>query len=148
MQKLFIPYKLSLKLRKKGFNEPCFAMYQKNKKLKFVTKEKWFYNFELKPDVETLKFQIEHYPDNVFTYPNGDKTLISSSNFIAPLYQQVVDWFRDKHNVWIDVRTTFIHGTAIYGPYLSGKEIFPLLEEEGSYYEALDKAIEEAIKLI
>lgn len=65
----------------------------------------------------------------------------------APLYQQIIDWLREKHNVVVSVqpRKNLFIGVREY--FIRGEWRFnstPHLP----YYEALNKAIEEAFKLI
>lgn len=66
MEKLFIPYKLAIIAKNKGFDEPCIAQW---------------YNKE--------KLLMEITPLRNSKMPNiTDKDAIC-----APLYQQIVDWF-------------------------------------------------------
>lgn len=61
----------------------------------------------------------------------------------APLYQQIVDWFREKHNIWIYI--------TFGSEYLSVWKIKGNGNKEGyevDYYKAFNKAIEESFKLI
>lgn len=67
----------------------------------------------------------------------------------APLYQQVIDWFRDKHNVIISVeprKNGVFKGNREY--FISGEWRSNYTEDYMDYYGALTKAIEEALKLI
>jgi len=98
MDEEFIGYQAALTLRELGFNEPCFAMFQKNKKLWYCQKNKWITNFYINPDIETLEFHIKEYPNNT-RYINGKYFLISCFNFTAPTITQTLKWFRDKHNL-------------------------------------------------
>ena len=66
----------------------------------------------------------------------------------APLYQQAVDWLRDEKHIWIDVRTDFYYGTALYIATIKGGFEPIELECFGYYYESLEDAIEEALKKI
>ena len=66
----------------------------------------------------------------------------------APLYQQIVDWFRDKHNLHICI--TPPDNIWKYIVYIKP---FGFVDQNGgtgfrTYYEALNKAISEAFKLI
>lgn len=67
----------------------------------------------------------------------------------APLYQQIVDWFREKHNIYIEITltTTYDFKVEIKG---EGMELlyrtWKLTKED--YHEALNKSIEAAFKLI
>lgn len=46
MDKEYVPYDLSEKLKHIGFNEPCSAMWQKNKKIWYCYKTEWLYNYQ------------------------------------------------------------------------------------------------------
>lgn len=135
MTQLFLPYNLALLAKEKGFNEPCFAMWQKNKKLWFAAKNQWLINFVIEPDKDTLEFQKINYPQNVLTI-NGKDLLINSTNFTAPLYQQIIDWFREKDIKIVELPATNPIKWAVIknGEFKGGYEI--------------NKAIEEAFKLI
>jgi len=101
MNKEFIPYEEALALKELGFNEECFGMYQKNKKIWYCDKNNWITNFEVDPDVETLNLHIKKYPKNV-SLINGIHFLHSCANFTAPTYQQAFRWLRDKGFAIID----------------------------------------------
>ncbi len=72
---------------------------------------------------------------------------------LCPLYQQIIDWFREKHNININL---FHHATSqTYGYRITGKwdeKTSGIIVDNYfiklSYYSALDAAIEEALKLI
>jgi predicted ATP-grasp superfamily ATP-dependent carboligase len=117
MENLFVPYEIALKLKEKGFDEPSLAYYDKDKDF------------------------IIGILNNI-----GLKRFIS-----APLYQQVVDWFREKHKIVIYVGlydredvNSWKYEITKYGEYklMGMSKQFPC-----TYYEALTKAIEEALKL-
>lgn len=131
MENLFVSYKIALKLKELGFNVECLAYYNKYKDL-------YFYNV---------------LPDNqsVSIYETCD----------APLYQQVVDWFREKYkliiNIHIDEEYSIINNLKYWYAIdsyfeIQNKKILNegVKEEDNfeSYYNAADKAIEEAFKLI
>jgi hypothetical protein len=84
VDKEFVPYEEALALKELGFNEPCFAMWQKNKKLWFCDKKKWLTNFEKYPDKDTLELHIKRFPHNV-TFIDEEYKLMSCSNFTAQL---------------------------------------------------------------
>jgi len=64
--------------------------------------------------------------------------------FAAPIYQQIIDWFREEH------------GISIYSNPVRMQESWKFTVEKntslvffkGTYYEALDKAIQEAFNFI
>lgn len=76
MKKEFIPYELAVKLKELGFDEPCFGCYD----------EKCVFGLTV--------MSIKQY------YTNSKE---DTWNCAAPLYQQAFRWFREKHNLWIEV---------------------------------------------
>lgn len=122
MKHLFVPYELAKLAKEKGFNEPCLTSYSKG--------------------------ELNH----VFEYANSEKP---DDNFIsndevehdvtAPLYQQLVDWFREKHDLWIAVEKTQVFG--LYIPTINNE---PQISEANftGYYEALTAALTKAFELI
>lgn len=76
MKDLFVTYKIALKLKLLGFNEPCFVTYSTanndgNGDFAQTDDGSWIRNSEIK------------------------------YGFTAPLYQQVIDWLRIKHGMLI-----------------------------------------------
>lgn len=161
MKELFVSYELALKLKEKGFNEPCFAMYQKNKKLWYCNKHNRITNFVINPNKRTLEFQKEYYPKNVLTV-NSEDFLLNCSNFTAPLYQQVIDWLDSKgFIIEIDFADTessygFQFTICLKGNYEyndldmrhSAKRKYYFNEYFDNRYNCYNKAIEEALELI
>ena len=80
INQLFVPYHMAVKLEKVKFNEPCLAFYTSSKILKP----------HFQPDSENFK-TIENSNINVSNYVS------------APLWEQVVNWCREKHNLHIDI---------------------------------------------
>lgn len=67
----------------------------------------------------------------------------------APLYQQIIDWLREQHQIVVSVNVVDNISGNFYGELTSiGGRFFARETDYGSYYEALNKAIEEALKLI
>lgn len=74
----------------------------------------------------------------------------------APLYQEAVDWLRDKHDIIIDIQTcpskrdgVRVFKPVIFVPYrisLTGAGIIKM--DSCEYYRALKQALTEALKLI
>lgn len=80
MENQFVPYELSYKLRDKGFNEECLAYYNSNGDL-MPKKDK------------TLKSGIKQID-------------LHELNTLAPLYQQIIDWFGFNHGIHISYLET------------------------------------------
>lgn len=66
MEHLFVPYDLALKLKEKGFNECCFGFF-------------------------------DPLHNGLVIYNDERENLNSEMSWVsAPLYQQTVDWLREK----------------------------------------------------
>lgn len=77
MKNLFVPYELAFKLSEKGFNDKCIGFFRD----------------------ERLIFPVitgDHLVDNEFF--KGLPLMIA-----APLFEQVINWFRIRHNIYIAV---------------------------------------------
>lgn len=124
MKHLFVPYDIARQLKEKGFNKECFGIYGNNKDL--ILDDEWLYS----TNVETMS---------------------ETENPTAPLYQQVIDWFREKHGIMVYADYAFENKGKFFGAYcgLNGKySDTEITDKQNSYYEALTKAIEAALKLI
>ncbi len=75
MKNLFVPFDIAVKLKEKGFKELCFGCYQNSTQ-----------------DLSFLRVGI-NWCEN-----------ISEFETYAPTYDQVVNWFREKHNIIIEAR--------------------------------------------
>lgn len=64
----------------------------------------------------------------------------------APLYQQVIDWLREKHEIYISVNPS--NGIMIFNRKSENKWPYDGTDKKFSYYEALNEAIKKAIELV
>lgn len=123
MKKLFIPYELALLAKEKGFDEPCFAYWNDSILLYQFPKNSW-HGYE---DIEQINFNVDE------------------EDIAAPLYQQIIDWF-DQKGIDIEKPKLTVLG---YLPHVYQNES---CKWQGDYcdtkYQAYNKAIEEAFKLI
>jgi len=72
MENEFIPYTEALKLKELGFDEPCMAFYELNNREVMVVGVNQRYN---------------------------DPSLLTITDFCAPLYQQAFRWFKEKYRL-------------------------------------------------
>jgi hypothetical protein len=83
MEKEFVSYEIALKLKELGFDEPCITYY-----------------YELTSNLRThLAIDIRY----AWTYLGTNKLGFT----LAPLYQQVFKWIREKHNIDISINTIY-----------------------------------------
>jgi hypothetical protein len=135
MKNLFVPYEIAKSLKEKGFVEPCFSYYMCYNLIKFPDKYK-------EPDL--IDFVIDDVINKIDFYNHNQHEMTVS----APLYQQVTDWFREKHEIEIyclkqieeDEYGGIVRWSGVED--ISSKSCFP------DYCQALEAAILEALKLI
>jgi hypothetical protein len=121
MKHLFVPYKIALELKEKGFNEPCFLSYEE--------------------DQELCERSIRSY--NHYYTEDEDKFHCS-----APLYQQVIDWLEFNHHSDCYTIPVLSKQPKQYESYLLFRGKTTSFGLFNSPQLALNKAIEEALKLI
>ena len=136
MIKQFVTYEIALKFKELGFNEECFGYYHIN----------------------------EGYQKGyAFCYSENSRT--SDCSILAPLWQQVIDWFREKYGLEITITSwenniipgrsesisyilysgaNFKYNIYKYNPWhiFDSKYIF------NTYHKAREQAILKAIELI
>lgn len=141
MEKEFCSYPISLKLKELGFDEKCFAIY-------------------------------DAYQDNRLVYlsedgrnPSGTIKTNESMDFscLAPLYQQVIDWFREMCCIFIEIEVgDFFDTYAKSYSYQATCKVFKSGELDGialvrneqnnhifySYYKARENAILKAMSIM
>jgi hypothetical protein len=138
MEKLFVSYELAVMAKEKGFDEPVLACYDGRK--------------EGNPLVQLGKSL------DGFNYNQWNNRATS-----APTHQQLIDFFRDEHNIYVnsDLLPNIKKYKGSFVPisitpkdfktlkeYLQTREIYSTKENYDDYYEALNKALLEAFKLI
>ena len=132
MEELFVTYEIALKLKELGFDEECINEY-------------WFTCKKLRFSFESVK-NIYHYKRS--NSDNNDISLIS-----APLWQQVIDWFREKYNISLEIFTLSYHNSIQYCFNIKKLEdtTISVLHKDNvyysSYYETRKQAILKAIEL-
>jgi hypothetical protein len=139
MKHLFVPYHIDLLAKDKGFDEFCFAYYRSD---------------ALRADGKVY----EYIGPNEYMEITEEKDVSLMITVFAPLYQQLVDWFREKHNLHISVRPAYALDTSTRWigtvTHIKWKKLdrFKVLWSKGADFksptEAFDKAFEKAFKLI
>ncbi len=115
MKHLFLPYQLALLAKQNSFNEPCGGAFKPSNK-------EFYY----------LDFHAE------FTNSN-----INKGHITAPLYQQIITWFMNKHLIYIIQLPSPMNVYSVY----KQKDIVVEATEICSGL-SIDKAIEEAFNMI
>ena len=146
-EKPFVPFEIAVLLKEHGFEDAdidCMGFYER-----IINGEHTMGSisgFYINCIDEGVNGKYAFYITlNAMRFSFEDK----NNYILAPLYQQVQDWFRDTHKIHIIVEPVkrFKKPIGYVGKILiEGKEDgFELLPFE-SYYEALNMIITEAIK--
>jgi hypothetical protein len=123
MKHLFVSYKIASKLKELGFNEECLMKWKKEAQDKYDL----YYDRDMYSNLENEPFTI----------------------CSAPLYQQLIDWLETK-GYFIEVFEEFGNWNLCIHYYENNDkiEIWKHKENYTNKYEALNKGIEETLKLI
>lgn len=146
MKDLFVPYDIAKQLKEKGFDEPCWAWYNiPDNDIRYC------YSEQRSPITNSQE-------DWNAKRENREVEIIG-----LQIYQQVVDWLREKHNILITIELLrFAYDSEKdnihYPDNIFKYKIIKLdtwfssyienTHQDKDYYEALNKAIKEALKLI
>lgn len=138
MKEQFVPYEIANILKEKGFDEPCFGTY--NSFGDFIQSNSEYplpKNSDKLHDDIWLKHIQTHFPDHT---PDMLCT--------APLWQQVIDWLREKHNIDISIEPG--GKPKMYAVFVNSNWIYENTKDRMlySYPEARQAAIEHALTLI
>ncbi len=145
--KEFVPYDRSLKLKKLGCNEPCFASYKIGKILMLFPETVGYRGHEFK-SVKNSGMNSNVYPD-----------MIWKEECTAPTFSQAFRWFRNDHNLGHEISCPYssthfgknvkIINGGKFEAFITDEEQLSFTDEDflhGSYEEAelacLDKLIE------
>jgi hypothetical protein len=128
MNNEFVSYEIALKLKELGFDEPCFTYY-----------------YEINSNLRThLVVDI----NNAWTYSGN-------TNFgftLAPLYQQVFKWLRNKYGIDFSVLTTYSryneNTIKQYSGVIDNKTMYTNVGFYDNYEEAELAGLQKMIKII
>lgn len=126
MEKEFVPYEIALKLKELGFDGEVIATFDTSKDHK----------------LDIFAFSVP----NKGIFEEGFK---KGWCIKAPLWQQAIDWFREKYNLYLSVEANFSNKrwyfvTGTMWEYNSGG----LFDDFKTYEKAREQAILKAINLI
>jgi hypothetical protein len=131
MEKEFIPFELSLKMKQLGFDEPCFAFYNYNSQLCRY----------MNPDKDWNNLNHQQLKNSKITIPN---------THTAPTFSQAFRWFREKYNLKGHVEPVeYLDGTpdtyhwSIFNNCNSGNDQLTHEEAELACLEKLIEIVEE-----
>lgn len=124
MKKQFVTYEIATKLSELGFNELCFCVYNRNKK---------------------LRFNNLHNPSD----KNKDYKLTKNNGKIpAPLYQQVFDWFLETYKLYVIIIPTITNYWTFKTTIIcdNENEVPPYKNVEAKDYSTYEEAKLQSIK--
>ena len=126
MKNQFCSYEIAKQLKELGFDGPCLCYYDKNK---------------------ILCRSLLEYP-----IINSNNGFHAHWNIItAPLWQQVIDWFREKQNIYINIEPITFDDEPTYIFEIINLKNGMLLNDINSSFidpnEAREQAILKALKL-
>ena len=167
MKEQFVTYEIALKLKKLGFDEKCFGYYRPMKEWMMEgTKfnfERHFHGCNWANPNNTMYFMYvqNSFGDRDASVKNSEFTK-AIENIAVPLWQQVIDWLRNEHDIVIEiVRQKYFDTYANSYAYEVVCKVYKNKELEGSvvirdnknnhifysYEEARERAILKAIEL-
>jgi hypothetical protein len=125
MKDLFLPYELAVIAKEKNYKGECVAFYNEMH--------------------DQIKVGTILFPADSGHWDNWNKETHLVS---APLYQQIVDWLREKHNITVEPYSMVKSFKTISRETVYRVQRFGKAGYRDSNYKTLDKAITEAFKLI
>lgn len=146
LNNLFVKPVVAESLKLKGFDDCCFGYYENNKLDPKCPK--LILNFNNTP----LTIEQSKRPGMWLTEHRNSK--LPQWATAAPTCQQIIDWFRKKYNVIIEIslyykdsKDSWVYEISEYGRHRTHFEINKNKTSK-TYYQAYNKAIKEALKLI
>lgn len=139
MEDKFVPYPIALMLKELGYNEPCLA---------------WFGVSEILNHVGEIKLYMVGQPNNYEIYTTKTEYFFCNqkdTDVDAPLWQQVIDWFREKYDIHFHIdynKQLNIYGIHFQNPITKEKGISVIRDTYKTYEEAREQAILKALEII
>lgn len=144
LEELFVSKEIAIKLKEKGFDEPCLAVYRGFNL--YFDKMISGYASDLS---ERTDFSTNSDFDKYFLVNKTDENYWIT----APMLVQVIDWLREKHNIELGSPKNIIFNggkrhfrVSIYEIGETKKCLLQQLSGFNEYYEALNTGIEQALK--
>lgn len=146
MNNLFVPYEIALALKEMGFDEPCIGSYEDNKLSPPPVLHVSYSNQPINTSMWKEEY-VETYKKRpkMFEGKEPKNSKMPQWKVAAPLYDQVIDWFIEKHKMDILISPDNYYG--YYGCYYDGITYHELAGNEDRK-KCRDEAILKAIELI
>lgn len=144
MKEQFVDHEIAALLKEKGFKEECMAFYEISIKAKEDPHDGFSGPFGWKKG--EVNFNKGYFENNGLPDNSNEYWLLCG----APLWQQAIDWFREKHSIDIMVRQIQLDGRAYYK--ITKIETEDRIKGYSNFckstYEAREQAIKQALTLI
>ena len=153
MKEQFVTYEIASELKELGFDEECLAYYTTGNEVT-LDRDGNKTNFVLLS--EKIRGELSGHgscKNSLFNWlRDNDKTCgelaVLSNSVSAPFWQQVIDWFREKHNMYIEItyegglqKDTSLYSFQIWSNQTNDKS------DKMNYYKTREQAILKAIEL-
>ncbi len=141
MKKIFVSYLIALQLKEKEFHELCIG---------------WWFIYSNTPQFHLI--ENDNGEDNNFKLDLSDSKASNTQQIeedyknscSAPTYEQVIDWFKEKHNIEIWT-VPLMQPSGLwysYNIWNTKDDVKWTQQAEPTVAKALEKAFEIALKLI
>ena len=124
MKQLFVPQDIALMAKEKGFDEECISFYSNG------------------------VLNISRIESFDWCIVNSEMEKQGLNYVSAPLYQQLVDWFRNKHGIVIWIETAPYAHTFNFRFYIETSDNRQEGHKSKDYYKVYNEALIEGFKLI
>jgi hypothetical protein len=135
MESQFVPYPIALDLKELGFDEPCFG-YFNEKRMLMQFLHNVFYN---------KNSEIAYARNIKYLFR---KEAVYKLMCTAPLWQQVIDWFEQKHEIYLTEIPIYINRAIGDCGLDSWTNNLEKNKEYATRYEARKAAILMAIEIV
>ena len=130
MKEQFVTYEIALSIKELGFDEPCFAYFRETE---------FHFAININDRIISRLFVSRSSSD------------LSNVDCIAPLWQQVIDWFREKYKLYVNIEPKitkeweFSISELNKGLLFGNKSLY--INKNLDYYKAREQAILKCIEL-
>ena len=124
MEKEFVPYAPSLRMKALGFDEPCLGYYDGN---------------------NNLQYMFNGYPESFSKRMMGVSDSVWVGWISAPTFSQAFRWFRENHNLFGHIE---VEGDNSFYWHIRNPEQFISSQKSDSYREAELHCLVELIEIV
>ena len=120
----YVTFEIAERLKEIGFDKPCSAVYERNKfynppQIEFICSGNNNHGWDLEGFKRCVVWMEEHHRPKFFDKETKN-SLLNEFLFAVPTYSEVIDWFYEKHKlfigIWIDPKGLFEFAISEYKP--------------------------------